>query len=182
MLRKLFPNELFSGALTCCLQKEAKLLCLQTRHLWSPKTSPPHCPHRGGREAAAPVSTMPGGCLGRPQMSCLLTQQMSCLLTQQMSCLQTQQMSCLQTHFLRICPTQPQMVFGHNLQHMAPFGIPTSGFCMVFQGATLVFSTPEAILGVQDLDLGSGWAGDLFGQTWGPEKHDFVEDMVPHGV
>ena len=40
MLRKLFPHELFSGAITCCLQKEAKLLCLQTRHLWSPKTSP----------------------------------------------------------------------------------------------------------------------------------------------
>ena len=64
------------------------------------RASPCHFPHRGGCEAASPVWAMPGGCLGRPQMSCLLTQQMSCLLTQQMSCLQTQRMSCLQTHFL----------------------------------------------------------------------------------
>ena len=55
----------------------------------------------------------------------------------------------------------PKMVFGHNLQHMAPFGIPTSGFCMVFQYGSLIFSTPGPILGPQDLDLGSGWAGDL---------------------
>ena len=82
-----------------CLQTR-HLLCQQTRHLLcqqtSPKTSPPHSAQRGGREAAAPLSTMPGGCLGR----CLLTRQMSCLLTQQMSCLQTQQMSCLQTQCL----------------------------------------------------------------------------------
>ena len=38
---------------------------------------PPHSAQRGGREAAAPLSTMPGGCLGR----CLLTLQMPCLLT-----------------------------------------------------------------------------------------------------
>ena len=35
-----------------------------------------------------------------------------------------------------------KMGFGHNLQHMAPFGIPTSGFCMVFQYGSLVCSTP----------------------------------------
>ena len=84
----------------CCVSRQRHVLCELTRHLRSPKTSPPHCPHRGNREAAAPVSTIPGGCLGRPQMSCLLTQQMSCLLTRQMSCLQTQQMSCLQTSYL----------------------------------------------------------------------------------
>ena len=79
-----------------CLQPR-HLLCQQTRDLQSAKTSPLHCPHRGGREAAAPVSAMPRGCLGRLQISCLLTQQMSWLQTQQMSCLQTQHMSCLQT-------------------------------------------------------------------------------------
>ena len=108
-------------------------------------------------------------------MSCLLTQQMSWLLAQQMSCLQTQQMSCLQTHPLRKDPPpfgygSYRMVFGHTLQHMAPFGIPTTGFCMVFQHATLIFSTTGPILGPQDLDLGSGWAGDLFGPKIGPEK------------
>ena len=79
-----------------CLQPR-HLLCQQTGDLQSAKTSPPHCLHRGGREAAAPVSAMPRGCLGRLQISCLLTQQMSWLQTQQMSCLQTQHMSCLQT-------------------------------------------------------------------------------------
>ena len=39
---------------------------------------------------------------------------------------------------------QPEMVFGCNLQHMAPFGILTIAFCMVFQGATLIFSGPGA--------------------------------------
>ena len=43
------------------------------------------------------MSTIPLGCLGRPQISCLQTQQISCLQTQQISCLQTQQMSCLPT-------------------------------------------------------------------------------------
>ena len=76
-------------------QQTRYLLCQQTRHLWSPKTSLLHCPHRGGREAAAPVWPMPTGCLGRPQMSCLLTQQMFCQLIQQMSCPQTRQMACL---------------------------------------------------------------------------------------
>ena len=79
-----------------CLQPR-HLLCQQTRDLQSAKTSPPHCPHRGGREAATPVSAMPRGCLGRLQISCLLTQQMSWLQIQQTSCLQTQHMSCLQT-------------------------------------------------------------------------------------
>ena len=73
------------------------LLWQQTRDLQSAKTCPYHCPHRGGREGAAPVSAMPRGCLGRLQISFLLTQQMSWLQTQQMSWLQTQQMSCLQT-------------------------------------------------------------------------------------
>ena len=32
---------------------------------------------------------------------------------------------------------------------------------MVFQYASLVFSTPRSKSGPQDLDLGSGWPGDL---------------------
>ena len=53
---------------------------------------------------------------------------------------------------------------------------------MVLQNGTLVFSDPEAIFGAQDLDLGSGWDGDLFFAKRGPGKYDFVEEMVPHGV
>ena len=78
------------------------------------------------------------------------------------------------------------MVFGHNLQHMAPFGIPTSGFCMVFQYGSLIFSTPDPILGPPDPRFGS-WRvpaglGTFFAQKRGPGKHDIVEEMVPHGV
>ena len=87
-------------------QQTRHLLCQHTRHLWFPKTSLLHCPHRGGRKAAAPVLPMPKGRLGRPQMSCLLTRQMSCLLTQQMSCLQTHQMSCLQIQDTSVRPRQ----------------------------------------------------------------------------
>ena len=36
-----------------------------------------------------------------------------------------------------------KMVFGHNLHYMAPFGIPRTGFCMVFQHASLVVSCLE---------------------------------------
>ena len=63
------------------------------KNLQSAKTSPFHCPHRGGREAA----TMPGGCLGRLQISCLQTQQVCLLQKQQVSLQQTQQVSLLQT-------------------------------------------------------------------------------------
>ena len=62
------------------------------------------------------------------------------------------------------------MVFGHNLQHMAPFGVPTTVFCMVFRHATLVFSTPGAIFGTPIPDLDPGWAGDLFCPKMGPGK------------
>ena len=89
-------------------------------------------------------------------------------------CLQTQTVSSS-----RFCPIQPQMVFGPNLQHMAPFGVSTTAFCMVFQHATLIFSTTGPILGAQDLDLGSGWAGDLFGPKMGPEKRWFCGGNGP---
>ena len=61
------------------------------------------------------------------------------------------------------------MVFGHTLQHiiiMAPYGVSTIGFCMVFPCATLIFSTPEPI---------SGSPGLLWVTKGEPEQHDFVE-------
>ena len=45
------------------------------------------------------------------------------------------------------------MVFGRNLHYMAPFGIPRTGFCMVFQRASFVFSCPGADFGAQNLIL-----------------------------
>ena len=53
-------------------------------------------------------------------------------------------------------PIQPEMVFGCNLQHMAPFGMLTTAFCMVFQGATLIFSAPGARFWAQGQILAPG--------------------------
>ena len=93
-------------------------------------------------------------------------------MTHQMSCLLTQQMSCLQTHWLRLGGTRPEMVFGRFLQHMAPFGIPSTGFCMVFQGATLIFSAPGARFWAQGQILVPGpGPGPKIGpgpQIWNP--------------
>ena len=36
------------------------------------------------------------------------------------------------------------------MQHMAPFGISITGFCMVFRYATLIFSNPGSICGTPD--------------------------------
>ena len=47
---------------------------------------------------------------------------------------------------------------GHNLQHIAPFVIPTTGFCMVFQYTTLVCSTQGTILGPQIPNWDPDWA------------------------
>ena len=71
------------------------------------------------------------------------------------------------------------MVFGRDLQHMAPFGISTSGFCMVFRYANLVFSTPDLKFGGPGAPAGPG---TFLGQKRGPGKHDFVEEMVSHEV
>ena len=76
---------------------------------------------------------------------------------------------CLLPH--RFCPIQPEMVFGHNLQHMAPFGVLTIAFCMVFQGTTLRFSAPGQILAPgADFSLGFKiWArAQKFGSQNGP--------------
>ena len=54
----------------------------------------------------------------------------------------------------------PKMVWGHNLQHMAPIGATTIGFCMVFQYATLIFLTLDPIFGADNPGSGSwkAWA------------------------
>ena len=70
------------------------------------------------------------------------------------------------------------MVFGHNLHYMALFEIPRTGFCMVFQRASFVFSCPGADFGAQDRILDSQVdmlaCGPFFGQFWGPEKSGFA--------
>ena len=75
------------------------------------------------------------------------------------------------------------MVFGHNLQHMAPFGIPNTGFCMVFRHANFVILGSRMIFGHQDPEFGPpdvpAGPGTFLGQKWGPEKDGFVEEMVP---
>ena len=57
---------------------------------------------------------------------------------------------------------------------------------MVFGHAPLVFSTPGTIFGTPDPRFGPqrvpAGPGTFLGQKWGPEKHDFVEEVVPHGV
>ena len=84
------------------------------------------------------------------------------------------------------CPTlSPLFKAFRNIQYaisavictipgMAPFGMPTTGFCMVFRYGNLVFSAPGTHFwnpGAQIWILeGSGWAGDLFWLKMGPEK------------
>jgi len=71
------------------------------------------------------------------------------------------------------------MVCCRNLQHMAPFGIPTAGFCMFFRYATLVFPTPGTISGTPDPKFGPWLGCGPFRPKTGPGKHDVVEEMVP---
>ena len=56
---------------------------------------------------------------------------------------------------------------------MAPFGIPNTGFRLVFQYATLVFSTPGTISGTPDRKFGArlGW-----GPFW--HKHGRQKNMT----
>ena len=77
------------------------------------------------------------------------------------------------------------MVFGHNLQHMAPFGIPTTDSGMVVQCATLIFSTPRLIFATQYPRFGPqrvpAGPGTFLSQKWGPNEDGFAEEGVPHG-
>ena len=75
------------------------------------------------------------------------------------------------------------MVFGHNLQHMAPFGILTTGSFMVLRHANLVILGSRMIFGPRDSEFGPpdvpAGLGTFLDQKWGPEKDGFVEEMVP---
>ena len=78
-----------------------------------------------------------------------------------------------------------EMVFGHNLHYMAPFGIPRPGFCMVFQRASFVFHAQgrffEPRIGFWIL-RSTFWPGDLFGvKTWSRKKSEFVTESFCHG-
>ena len=80
----------------------------------------------------------------------------------------------------------PKMVLGHNLQHMAPFGATTNGFYMVFQPATLIFSSLDPIFGAPGPGLGARRPGPPFGakngglknmilwRDWSPPRFDRI--------
>ena len=72
------------------------------------------------------------------------------------------------------------MVWGHNLQHMAPFGALTSGFCMVFRSATLISLTLEPIFGAPGQGLGP-WrpGGPFWAQNGGPKNMILWRDRSP---
>ena len=72
------------------------------------------------------------------------------------------------------------MVWGHNLQHMAPFEALTSGFCMVFQPATLIFLTLDPIFGAPGQGLGPRRPrGPFRAQKGGPENMILWRDWSP---
>ena len=74
----------------------------------------------------------------------------------------------------------PEMVSGHNLQHMAPFGALTSGFCMAFDSLTLIFLTPDPIFGALTPHLGPGRArGPLGAENGGPKNMILWKDWSP---
>ena len=82
-------------------------------------------------------------------------------------------------------PELIKMVLGHNLHHMAPFGILEAGFCMVFRPASFWFWvpgthfwTPEPKFGPGIWKLGPGWPGEVFGPKMGVGKTWFCEGMV----
>ena len=70
------------------------------------------------------------------------------------------------------------MVFGLNLHSMAPFAIPRTGFCMVFQRASFVLSCPGTDFGAQDWILDPQVdilaRGPLLVNCRGPEKTEFA--------
>ena len=72
------------------------------------------------------------------------------------------------------------MVWGHNLQHMAPFGALTNAFCMVFQPATLIFLTPDPIFEAPGQGLGHRRPGGPFwAQNGGPKNMILWRDWSP---
>ena len=74
-------------------------------------------------------------------------------------------------------------LFGHNLHHMAPFGILEAGFCMVFRPASSFFFCPGdpfldlgTKIWTRDLEIGPGLARGGF---W--NKHGGPKNMVLRG-
>ena len=74
----------------------------------------------------------------------------------------------------------PKTVWGHNLQHMAPFGALTSGFCMVVDSLTLIFLTPDPIFGAPN-PRGRPWEawGPFGAQKGGPKNITLWRDWSP---
>ena len=68
------------------------------------------------------------------------------------------------------------MVWGHNLQHMAPFGALTSGFCMVFDSPTLICLTLDHTFWSPDP---TSWPRKGPGPFWGPKRGP---ELIPHEV
>ena len=80
----------------------------------------------------------------------------------------------------KIWGPHPKMVWGHNLQHMAPFGATTIRFCMVFQYATLICLTPDPIFGALTPHLGPGRArGPLGAKKGGLKNITLWRDWFP---
>ena len=74
----------------------------------------------------------------------------------------------------------PKMVCGHNLQHMAPFGALTNGFCMFFDSSTLIFLTPDLIFGAPN-PRARPWEaqGPFWAQKGGPKNITLWRDRSP---
>ena len=76
------------------------------------------------------------------------------------------------------------MVFGHNLHHIASFGILEAGFCMVFRSASFWFLVPgshfgslEPKFGSRIWRLGSGRPGEVLGGNMEVGKTSFCAGM-----
>ena len=87
----------------------------------------------------------------------------------------------------KLAPELIRMVFGHNLHHMAPFGILEAGFCMVFRCASFWLLvpgthcwTPGPKSRPRIWKLGPGWPGEVLEQKWGSEKHGFARGWSPN--
>ena len=77
-----------------------------------------------------------------------------------------------------------KMVLGHNLHYIAPFAIPRTGFCMVFQRASFVVHARGQIWepGIRLLDLGQRVGPETFlGSKMGPENSGFATESFCHG-
>ena len=85
--------------------------------------------------------------------------------------------------YLNMLGLPSRMFFGHNLRYMAPFGIPRTGFYMVFQRASFVFMprddflSPGSDFGMQGRHFGPG---TFLESKPGHKKSDFVMEWFCH--